>query len=72
MIPDDELFELEFLACHRPQQCNVQDTALREFDDFGRDQAWAESSLSLRPNSAHTLSNTTAMLRIASGSKAAR
>ena len=31
----------------------------------------AGSSLSLRPNSAHTLSNATDMLRIASGSKAA-
>ena len=31
----------------------------------------AGSSLSRRPNSAHTLSNTTDMLRIASGSKAA-
>jgi hypothetical protein len=33
------LFELEFLACHGPQPCNVQDAALREFDDLGRDQA---------------------------------
>jgi hypothetical protein len=27
------------LACHRPQLCSVQDAALREFDDLGRDQA---------------------------------